>query len=617
VTAAALPTRVRTVLLSGAAERVCHDPGRPSTGLQPGGPFARAVLHHAILPLLALFVLLGVVRMRAWLASLISLTIAVVLAVAVYSMPLGDALNSGLLGAAFGFFPIMWIVINAIWVYNLTVETGHFDVLRRSFASISDDQRVQAIIIAFSFGALMEALAGFGTPVAISSVMLIALGFKPLKAATVALVANTAPVAFGAIAVPITTLAGVTSLPVDDLGAMVGRQTPVLALFVPLALVFIVDGRRGLRQTWPPALVCGVSFAVFQYLSANFWSVQLADIIAALAVLAFTRVWHAGETYQEADDADGSDGDLDGAGGDSLRPHTPGGRPGPDSDESLDTRVLIRTRADADRGTHDSPSDVFKAYAPYLSVIVVFVLATRVPAITGKAPAKVGATGTGLESVTHIVNWPGLHIVKANGDPVATTFKLNYLSAAGSLLLIAGLISMVLLQVGPRRALRAYGRTLDQLKFAVLTVMLVLGLGYIMNESGETTTLGLWVAGAGGAFAFLSPILGWLGVAVTGSDTSSNSLFGALQITAAHQAGLSPTLMAAANSSGGVLGKMVSPQNLAIAAAAVGFEGREGILFRRVIVWSVIFVLFMCVLVYLQSTPVLDWMVVSTSATTP
>ncbi|MFB6955981.1 L-lactate permease [Streptomyces sp. NPDC056309] len=559
----------------------------------------------AILPLLVLFVLLGVVRMKAWLASLISLVVAVVLAVAVYSMPLADALNSGLLGAAFGFFPIMWIVINAIWVYNLTVETGHFDVLRRSFASISDDQRVQAIIIAFSFGALMEALAGFGTPVAISAVMLIALGFKPLKAATVALVANTAPVAFGAIAVPITTLAGVTGLPVDDLGAMVGRQTPILALFVPLALVFIVDGRRGLRQTWPPAVVCGVSFAVFQYLSSNFWSVPLADIVAALAsalaVLAFTRVWHAEETYQESDEDDGPGGDLGGAGSDSRRPRTPGGE--------VDT--------DADRDTHDGPLDVFKAYAPYLAIIVVFVLATRVPAITGKAPTKVGTTGTGLESVTHIVNWPGLHIVKPNGDPVATTFKLNYLLAAGSLLLIAGLISVVLLQVGPRRALRAYGRTLNQLKFAVLTVMLVLGLGYIMNESGETTTLGLWMAGAGGSFALLSPVLGWLGVAVTGSDTSSNSLFGALQITAAHQAGLSPTLMAAANSSGGVLGKMISPQNLAIAAAAVGFEGREGILFRRVIVWSVVFMLFMCGLIYLQSTPVLDWMVVDTPATAP
>ncbi|MFD7992712.1 L-lactate permease [Streptomyces mexicanus] len=570
----------------------------------------------AILPLLVLFVLLGVVRMKAWLASLISLVMAVTLAVAVYSMPLVDALNSGLLGAAFGFFPIMWIVINAIWIYNLTVETGHFDVLRRSFASISDDQRVQAILIAFSFGALMEALAGFGTPVAISSVMLIALGFQPLKAATVALVANTAPVAFGAIAVPITTLAGVTGLPVDDLGAMVGRQTPILALFVPLALVFIVDGRRGLRQTWPPAVVCGVSFAVFQYLSSNFWSVPLADIVAALAsalaVLGFTRVWRAEETYRESDDGDGLD-----AGGGSRRPRPPAAEPRPDGGESVDIRVVARARADSARDTHDAPSAVFKAYAPYLAVIVVFVLATRVPVITGKAPTEVGASGTGLESVTRIVDWPGLHIVKPNGDAVATTFKLNYLSAAGSLLLMAGLISMVLIGIGPRRALRAYGRTLDQLKFAVLTVMLVLALGYIMNESGETTTLGLWVAGAGGAFALLSPVLGWLGVAVTGSDTSSNSLFGALQVTAAHQAGLSPTLMAAANSSGGVLGKMISPQNLAIAAAAVGFQGREGLLFRRVIVWSVVFTAFMCALVYLQSTPVLDWMVVRTSPATP
>jgi lactate permease len=562
----------------------------------------------AVLPLLILFVLLGVLRVTAWLASLIGLVTALVLAVAVSSMPVGDAVNSAALGAAFGFFPIMWIVVNAIWVYNLTVETGHFDVLRRSFASISDDQRVQAIIIAFSFGALMEALAGFGTPVAISSVMLIALGFRPLKAATLALVANTAPVAFGALAVPITTLSGVSGLTVDHLGAMVGRQTPVLAVFVPLALVFIVDGRRGLRQTWPPALVCGFTFAVFQYLSANFWSVPLADIIAALAsalaVLAFTRVWQAAEPYQESDD------ETEGAPG-----HRPGDEPGEDPEPARIGDGPGAALRPAEPAGSDSRWDVFKAYAPYLAIIVVFVLATRVPAITGTAPAKPGQTGTGIESVTHIVRWPGLHITKASGDPVATTFKLNYLSAAGTLLLIAGLVTLVLVGIGPRRALRAYGRTLVQLRTAILTVMLVLGLGYVMNESGQTTTLGLWVAGAGAAFAFLSPILGWLGVAVTGSDTSSNSLFGALQITAAHQAGLSPTLMAAANSSGGVLGKMISPQNLAIAAAAVGYEGREGILFRRVIVWSVVFLAFMCVLVYLQSTPVLDWMVVGTPAT--
>jgi lactate permease len=559
----------------------------------------------AALPLLTLFVLLGVVRMRAWLASLIGLAVALVVAVVSYSMPVGDALNSGLLGAAFGFFPIMWIVINAIWVYNLTVDTGHFDVLRRSFASISDDQRVQAIIIAFCFGALMEALAGFGTPVAISSVMLIALGFRPLKAATLALVANTAPVAFGALAVPVTTLATVTKLPVDDLGAMVGRQTPVLAVFVPLALVFIVDGARGMRQVWPAAIVCGLTFAVFQYLASNFWSIPLADIIASLAsafaVLLFTRVWHASESYVETDEDDGEP-----AGGAGAQPRGPvaagGGASGGVAVAATDT--------DADAPVRDKPIEVFRAYAPYLIIIAVFVIATRVPAITGHPPLKPGESGTGLESVTRIHAWPGLHILNGKGDPVATTFKLNYLSAAGTLLLVSGLLTMLVLGVGVGRALRTYARTLDQLKFAILTVMAVLALGFVMNEAGETQTLGLWLAGAGGLFALLSPILGWLGVAVTGSDTSSNSLFGALQITAASQAHLSPTLLAAANSSGGVLGKMISPQNLAIAAAAVGLEGREGHIFRRVVGWSIVFLALMCVLVYLQSTSVLSWMVV-------
>jgi lactate permease len=555
----------------------------------------------AVLPLVVLFVLLGVVRMRAWLASVIGLVVALVVAVVAYAMPVGDALNSGLLGAAFGFFPIMWIVINAIWVYNLTVETGHFDVLRRSFASVSDDQRVQAIIIAFCFGALMEALAGFGTPVAISAVMLIALGFRPIKAAAVALVANTAPVAFGALAVPITTLATVTKLPVDDLGAMVGRQTPILAVFVPLALVFIIDGTRGLRQVWPPALLCGVVFGVFQYLSSNFWSIPLADIIAALAsaaaVLAFTRVWHASEGYVEReDDGAGDDGVAGDTGGGAVRAPSGG--------------TTTRARARATATTADSRGEVLRAYAPYLIIIAVFVLATRVPFITGVAPTKPGTNGTGLEAATWIYNWPGLHIVSDTGKAVATTFKLNLLSAAGTLLLIAGLLTLPVLKVGIGAALRTYGRSLAQLKWAIVTVMAVLALGFVMNESGQTTTLGLWLAGAGGAFALLSPILGWLGVAVTGSDTSSNSLFGALQVSAASSVNLSPTLLAAANSSGGVLGKMISPQNLAIAAGAVGLEGREGEIFRRVLLWSLGFLLFMCVLVFLQATPVLSWMVV-------
>src|SRR4051812_30339818 len=249
----------------------------------------------AALPLVVLFVLLGVLRMTAWLASLISLAVSIVVATVVYPMPLGKSLLSATEGAAFGFWPILWIVINALWIYNMTVATGHFDVLRRSFARVSDDQRIQGVIIAFCFGALLEALAGFGTPVAITSVMLIALGFRPVKAATVALVANTAPVAFGAIAVPITTLATVTGLPKADLGSRVGRQTPILGVFVPIALVFIIDGTRGVRQTLPATLVCGFSFGIVQFATSNYLSVELTDIAASLvsvaATVAFLRVW--------------------------------------------------------------------------------------------------------------------------------------------------------------------------------------------------------------------------------------------------------------------------------------------------------------------------------------
>src|SRR5437763_352704 len=250
----------------------------------------------AALPLLALFILLGVVRMTAWLAALISVAVALAVAIFVYPMPVGQAFLAASEGAAFGFFPILWIVINAIWIYNMTVQTGHFDVLRRSFARVSDDQRIQGVIVAFSFGALLEALAGFGTPVAITSVMLIALGFKPLKAAVVSLVANTAPVAFGALAVPITTLATVSNLPLHDLSSMVGRQTPLLGVFVPIALVFIVDGKRGIRETWPAALVCGVVFAVAQFATSNYLSAPLTDIVASLAsagaMVLFLSVWH-------------------------------------------------------------------------------------------------------------------------------------------------------------------------------------------------------------------------------------------------------------------------------------------------------------------------------------
>ncbi|WP_163510025.1 L-lactate permease [Fodinicola acaciae] len=524
-------------------------------------PVAGSLLLSALLaaiPLAALFVMLGVLRMRAWIAALVSLVLAGLIAVVAWGMPVRLTADAAALGAAFGFFPILWIVINAIWLYNMTVSTGHFDVLRRSFSRISDDQRMQAVIVAFCFGALMEALAGFGTPVAITAVMLIALGFKPMKAAAVALVANTAPVAFGALATPIVTLGQVTNLSVDTLGAMVGRQTPLLSVIVPLVLVFMVDGRRGLRQTWLPALACGLVFGVAQWLTSNFVSVPLADIAASLlSALAMVVILR-------------------------LVPLEP----------------VTAEPAESTVDEADSRADVFRAYAPYLIIVVVFCVAQLPPVL------KL------LNAVTASFPWPGLEIQNSAGKVLTlTVFKLNWLSAAGTLMLISGLISIPVLAIKAGEAVRSYGRTLRQLATAIVTVMAVLGLAYVMNASGQTTTLGTQMASAGAAFAVLSPILGWLGVAVTGSDTSSNSLFGALQVAAANKAGLQPALMAAANSSGGVLGKMISPQNLAIAAAAVGLAGQEGNLFRKVFGWSLLLLAVMCLIVVLQSTPVLGWMV--------
>jgi lactate permease len=549
--------------------------------LDPVGDSLFVSALFAIVPLATLFILLGGLKMKSHWAGLLALLASILVAVIVYSMPVGQALDAGLEGMAFGIFPIMWIVWNAIWIFTMTEESGHFAVLRRSFAAISDDQRIQAVIIAFSFGALLEALAGFGTPVAITATMLVAFGFKPMKAASVALVANTAPVAFGAIAIPIVTLAGLTEIPKEDLGAMVGRQTPLLALFVPLILVGMVDGWRGVKAVWPAAMVGGVSFAVGQFVCSNYISVELTDIVASLlsvaAMVAFLRVWQPGTPL--------------------VAERTQRGGPmiaGAATADAAHERAIGRREG---RGP-DSRGDILGAYAPYLIIIVVFGL------------AQLGPIKDFIAKGSTEFDWPGLNILNAKGEaPTAVTYKFNWLPAAGTLLLICGLLTMLALRVSPANAVRAYGRTLNQLKWATVTVAAVLGLAYVMNLSAQTITIGTWIAGAGGVLAFLSPIIGWLGTAVTGSDTSSNSLFGVLQVQAAKEAGLDPTLLASANSSGGVLGKMVSPQNLAIGAAAVGLGGREGDVFRKVIGWSLLLLLFMCILVYLQSTAVLSWMV--------
>jgi len=574
----------------------------------------------AVLPLLTLFILLGALRVKAWIAGLSALAVAIVVSIFFFDMPVGQSFLAATEGAAFGFFPILWIVINAIWVYNLTVTTGHFDVLRRSFEKVSPDRRIQAIIIAFCFGALLEALAGFGTPVAITVVMLMTLGFTPLKSAALALIANTAPVAYGALASPVVTLAAVTSganddsrLTLETLGAMVGRQTPILAVVVPLILVFVADGKRGLRETWLPALVAGVTFGIAQFIASNYISVPLTDIIASLvaaaSVVAITRVTTtansgAGVESVGASRATAAAGGAGAAGAAATVGTELADRPGSQraGDEHAPRSGGSGAGGSVGRSdVHDSRAEVLKAYAPYLIIIVIFSLTSLsgVKAALGEAPW------------TYKIPWPGLDVFApgATEEISTTTYNFNWLPAAGTLLIFSGILTALVLRISPGRALAAMGRTYAELKWAIVTVMAVLALAYVMNLSGQTASLGAYLAGTGAFFAFLSPILGWIGVAVTGSDTSANALFGALQVQTAAGAGLDPVLLAAANTSGGVLGKMVSPQNLAIAAAAVGMAGKEGELFRKVFGWSLVLLLLMCVIVVLQSTSVLGWMI--------
>lgn len=517
----------------------------------------------AALPLVLVLVLLGGVRMKAHLAGLTGLLAAVLVAWLAYGMPLDQTLSSAAQGAVFGLFPILWIVVNALWVYRMTVRTRHFDILRRSFGRFSDDPRIQALVIAFCFGALLEALAGFGAPVAICSVMLVALGFDPVRAAVVSLVANTAPVAFGAMGTPVVTLAQVTGLPLDDVASVVGRQTPLLALVVPLVLVGLVDGRRGLRETWVPAVACGVAFAVAQFAAANHVSAQLADIGAALAGAgALVAVPHARVPAAEA------------------------------------VRASVLTGVRSEELDEDDPRrEVLRAYAPYALIVAIFSVA-QIPAVKDL-----------LAGATRTFDWPFLDVAGADGRPVGgNVFALPVVSTGGTLVLIAGLGTAAVLGVHARVAVEEWLATVRELRFAILTVTSVLALAYVMNLSGQAATIGHFVAAAGAGLAFLSPVLGWFGVAVSGSDTSANALFGALQVTAARESGLSPELLAAANSSGGVLGKMISPQNLTIACAAVGLAGREGDLLRKVLPWSLGLLLVMCLIVVGQSSPVLGWM---------
>ncbi|MCC9178242.1 L-lactate permease [Arthrobacter sp. zg-Y750] len=556
----------------------------------------------ALLPLLTFFLLLAFAKTRAYVAGAWALLVALAVGVFGFGMPLGLALLSATQGAAFGLFPVVWIIVMAVWLYQVTVLSGRFEDLRRVFDAIGGgDLRVQAILVAFCFGGLLEALAGFGAPVAITVTMLLALGIAPIRAASAVLVANTAPVAFGALAIPITTAANLTGYTGEDLGSIVGRQTPVLALFVPLILLFILDGRRGLRDCWPVALFTGVVFSIFQFLCSNYFSYELTDIVsslvAMLAAVGFLRFWHprngaeAGRRMNaELQEARASGWTAAGSG----------------------AAAAVQTSAHDTAADRLTPSRAWMALFPYVAVIVVFGFVNlwtwgiNVPEALAKTIIK--------------IPWPVLHdaLLDSSGQRQSSTiYSFEWLISPGTLLLITGLIVTLVysrfnedgrypLSIGA--ALREIGTTAVRMRSAALTILAVLALAYVMNFSGQTVSIGTWLAATGSFFAFLSPVLGWIGTAVTGSDTSANALFAKLQQTAGIEAGLNPQLLVAANTGGGVMGKLISPQNLAIGAAAVNMSGQESVLLRKVVGWSALLLLAMCILVYLQSTPVLEWM---------
>lgn len=556
----------------------------------------------ALVPLLTFFVLLAYVRLKAHVAGGIALLVALAVAVFAFQMPAGLALLSASQGAVFGAFPVLWIVIMAIWLYQITVLIGRFEDLRRVFDVIGGgDVRVQAILVAFCFGGLLEALAGFGAPVAITATMLVALGIKPLKAAAAVLVANTAPVAFGAMAIPITTAASLTGLDAGHIGMVVGRQAPLLAVFVPLILVFILDGRKGVRDTWPAAAVTGVAFAVAQVLCSTYFSYELTDIVAALAGLGaavvFLKFWQP-RGLEAARERMGLPAMTASVTGSSRDETGPAGR-GASAAAVQDENSLTRSRT-------------LLALFPYFLVILIFGIAKL---------WKWGADIPAFLASTDIkVPWPWLHdrLLNEAGEPVSSTiYTFNWLSSPGTLLLITGLIVCVVYaryDDGGRYAMTVGNgvadifRTIWNMRWAGLTILSVLSLAYVMNFSGQTVAIGTWLAGTGAFFAFLSPVLGWVGTAVTGSDTSANALFARLQQTAGIEAGIDPNLLVAANTTGGVVGKLISPQNLAIAVTAVKLDGQESVLLRKVVGWSVGLLLVLCTLVYLQSTPVLGWM---------
>ena len=553
----------------------------------------------AAIPIAVILIMLGVLRTKAHWAALAGLASALLLALIVYGMPAGVALSSAFNGAVFGFWPITWIVINALFLHNLTIETGKFDIVRNTLAALTTDRRIQALIIAFSFGALLEGIAGFGAPVAITAAILASLGFNPLYAASIALLANTAPVAFGSLGIPVITLGGLVAPIVggdettvtDQLSAMVGRQLPVFSLIIPGFMVYVMAGWRGMVQVMPAVLTAGVTFAVAQFITANFIGPALVDVLAALVSLAalylLLQFWQPRTAWRFEDEPDVSEESPSVSEGGS-------GRPGP--------AVGFAAGAAPSGG-----SSTFQGFLPYI-ILVVFVVLSRISELVpGLAGTALDISGL-LTSADITFAWPGLDGLVTRVPPIVsepTPYTAEYtwsiFSAAGTVVLFAAIVAGLVMGAGLGTQLRVYGRTLNQLKLAILTIMLILAIAYVMNYSGMTSTLGLAFAGTGLLFPFFSAFIGWLGVVLTGSDTSANALFGPMQTITAQQVGVEPALAGATNSSGGVMGKMISPQNLSVGASAIGQVGREPDIFRMTFKWSIVLTIAVGILAMIQA----------------
>lgn len=522
----------------------------------------------AAIPVVILLGLLAFWHIRAHLAALIALVVAGALAIFVYGMPAKLAFAAAGYGAAFGLLPIGWLILNAIFIYQLSVETGQFAVLQKQIAGISADRRIQALLLAFCFGAFIEGAAGFGAPVAISGALMIGLGFKPLEAAKLALIGNTAPVAFGSLGIPITTLAPLTGLDVLSLSAMVGRQLPIFSLIVPFWLVAAQVGWRGMIGVWPACLVAGGTFGLMQFLVSNFHGPWLVDIVSAavamIAVVVLMRFWQPAE-------------------------------------ESRNPAAAAASAAASDLSSSVSSSSApWKAWLPWI-FLTGFVFIWGLPQVKSAlnsafAPEiPVPALHLGIQKMPPVAPQP---------TPEKALFVVNLLSATGTALLLAGLASTLCLGVSLRRAAAIYWQTLLRVRLSLLTISVMMALGFTTRYSGTDTTMGLAMAGTGWWFPFFSPLIGWLGVALTGSDTSSNVLFGNLQKVSAEQLGLSPILTCAANSSGGVMGKMIDAQSIVVASVATGGHAdspNAGTILRAVFWHSIALAILVGVLVMLQA----------------